>query len=77
MDNNLESGRPKQVIQTNSEGWFSVHWCYQCKVVFDIPPNILRVAHFRVVIPLNDSLSVTHTLEQYTPRIKQLLEKVL
>lgn len=77
MDNNLVSGRPKQVIHTSNEGWFSIHWCYRCAVTFDIPPNFLRIAHFRAEIPLNDTLTVTHTLEQYTPKIKQYLAKIV
>ena len=76
MDNK-ESGRQKQVIHRNAEGWFSVHWCYYCRFSGNVPPNFLRIAHFKADCTYNQTTEVSNTLKQYSGKMKEYLTILL
>ena len=75
MDNR-KSGRLKQVISTNEDGQYSVHWCYYCRQLKKMPLNILRIAHFRKVVRCNDTTEVSNGLRIYTPALQKTLKSI-
>ena len=75
MDNQ-KSGRPKQVFASKGNGEYSIHWCYYCKQSKKVPLNILRIAHFKKTIQLNDTTEVSTSLKVYTSELQNVLNSM-
>ena len=75
MDNR-KSGRPKQVIRGYGKGLFDIHDCRNCSYSRKTPLNILRIAHFKKAIQLNDTTEVSTSLKIYTPSLQKVLKSI-
>ena len=75
MDNRI-SGRPKQVIQSDGEGIFDLHNCRNCSYSRKTQINILRIAHFKKAIQLNDTTEVSTSLKVYTSELQNVLNSM-
>ena len=75
MDNRI-SGRPKQVIRGYGKGLFDIHDCKYCSFSKKVPLNILRIAHFKKTIQLNDTTEVSTSLKIYTSELQNVLNSM-
>ena len=75
MDNRI-SGRPKQVIRGYGKGLFDIHDCKYCSFSKKVPLNILRIAHFKKTIQLNDTTEVSTSLKIYTHSLQKVLKSI-
>lgn len=77
MDNRI-SGRQKQIINTQAEGFFYIHDCHFCNLgKTKIPRNLLRIAHFKVAIKYNQTTETTYSLTNYTRNMKTAVRFLL